>query len=33
VFFPDYGGRPTKHVAGNVICIYIYILCGQVVGF
>ena len=26
----DDGGRRTKHVAGNVICIYV--LCGQVVG-
>ena len=28
---PDDGGRPTKHVAGSIVCICV--LFGQVVGF
>jgi len=31
MLLPDDGGRPTKHVAGNIISIYV--LCEQVVAF
>jgi len=31
MLLPDDGGRQTKHVAGNVISIYV--LCKQVVAF